>query len=169
MKLKFKTIGLAIIALSIAALPAMARDNNNTCKRADRQEQCRRDGNFRKDCKRDKECLRGFEGINLTDAEKARIKQLNQKRDSLACKNREARKTDRKRTDSIAAGRANDNRREYLEEVKAILGPERYVVYLENVFVNSNRRPHKGKVEARKYDKQKKMPRYQGTMKQNDK
>lgn len=84
-----------------------------------------------------------FEGINLTDAQKASLKQLNEKRmarrtemkaqakeqtdaqKEAARKNKEAMKADRQKA-----------QKEYLEEVKEIIGPDNYVVFLENLVVN---------------------------------
>lgn len=86
-------------------------------------------------CKAKGECpvLKGFEGINLTDSQKSRIKEI--------CEtNRKSGKQDKQ------AIRANkiERKKNFLENVKTVLTPEQYVAFLENNYING------GKVKAGK-------------------
>lgn len=89
-----------------------------------------------------------FEGLELTDAQKEKLKAIKRpacpdKRacaDSLKTKDRPALTPEQKRAKRI------EGRTGYLKSVKEILTPEQYVKFLENSFVNS---PVKGKKDKK--------------------
>lgn len=81
-----------------------------------------------------------FEGITLSDAQKTKIKALCEKRSTEAKQRKEAAKQriearDRKfkQGDSIRMAQKRQN----LNEIKEILTPEQYVVYLENIVIST--------------------------------
>lgn len=81
-----------------------------------------------------------MEGITLTAEQQAAVKALNEKN---------------------KGPRTKDSRKEYLKEMKAILTPEQYTTYLENMALNAPRPQVKAKKgqrdgrQARKHDGQK--------------
>lgn len=77
-----------------------------------------------------------YEGLNLTDAQKAQLQQLDEKRNAQRKQNAEAQKMEKQRNDSVQMAARKTAKKEYLEEVKAIIGPDQYVVFLENFYIN---------------------------------
>lgn len=135
--MKKKILGLAIVALSMATLPAMAgTPKSDSCCAAQGKEcnaKCKKDSCSTAPC-----CKPGpFSGLDLSESQKAQLRQLKEKRDSISREKMKARKADRTSRDSsrIASNRAD--RKQYLEEVKAIIGPEQYVIYLENIVLDA--------------------------------
>lgn len=81
-----------------------------------------------------------FDGITLSDAQKAKIKALREKQTAEAKQRKEAAKQrmaaqDRKfrQNDSIRIAQKRQN----LNDMKEILTPEQYVVYLENIVLTT--------------------------------
>ena len=74
-----------------------------------------------------------FIGITLTPDQQTKLKQLNDaKKAKCDAARKDAKnkiKADRMQRDSIAKA----SKKEYLDGVKAILGPDQYVVFLENI------------------------------------
>ncbi len=89
------------------------------------------------------ECCPGFEGLNLTAEQQAKLKALREKsgaqRQEKAKAGKEARKDRRAQSDSVRRA----DQRDYLNGVKEILTPEQYVQFLENMVVNG--RPGHGR------------------------
>lgn len=77
-----------------------------------------------------------YEGLTLTDAQKAQLQQLDEKRNAQRKQNAEAQKMEKQRNDSVQMAARKTAKKEYLEEVKAIIGPDQYVVFLENFYIN---------------------------------
>ena len=139
--MKKKILSLAIVAMSFAAFSSMAQtttasqDNGKACV----AEKCGKPGKCAKEA-----CP--FDGLNITDAQKAQLQQLNTSRREARKAQAEARKADRQRGDSARVAQRRADKKEYLEQVKAIIGPEQYVVFLENFYVNGGgRQRHGGK------------------------
>lgn len=78
-----------------------------------------------------------FAGLTLTDTQKAQLQELKAKRANdratARADKQQARKADIRRNDSTRVA----DRKQYLEEVKAIVGPDQYVMFLENIVLNS--------------------------------
>lgn len=121
-----KFIGLALAALSFTALPLAAQTTTEAqpttcvgkaaCKVVpDRQN-----------------CL--FKGIDLSDAQKEQIKALRTKKAEGAKFMRDQ----KMRNDSTAKAARLEARKNYLSELKTILGPEKYVQFLENSYLYGN-------------------------------
>ncbi len=156
MHMNKKILGLALSAISLVAISSNARTNpdNNTnactaqnagCVKTDKNTKCQQD------------CL--FEGIDLTDAQKTQLRQLNEKR--KADRISKARNSpDNKKVDSkdknvrdnkdraeerkMRAEERRADRKAYLAEVKKIIGADNYVIFLENMYVNGG--AHHGKM-----------------------
>ncbi len=139
--MKKKVIGLALMAMALVGFNGMAQDNAQNSK------QC---------CKSQTECPKGiqkapkmnpYEGLTLTDAQKSKLAELDSKRMADHKAKMEARKAEKKdQKNADKAKKAADKKAlmearkaekmEYLKEVKAIIGPDQYVVFLENFYVN---------------------------------
>lgn len=123
--MKKKILGLAAIAMSMISFSSLAQtQQSDTC------------------CETSQQCVASqyncpvgdiqgkkadpFTGLTLTDSQKAQLQQLKTKcateRSAQRAEKRQARR---------------DNRKQYLEEVKAIIGPDQYVMFLENIVLDS--------------------------------
>lgn len=140
--MKKKIFGLAMIAISLAAFNGMAQSSapdTKTCKENVCKEKA--DCKMKKDGKKMKENkICAFEGLNLTDAQKAQLKELNSKRNEARKAQGEARKQEKQRNDSAIMAQRKAEKKAYLEEVKAIIGPDQYVIFLENMVMNGGGR-----------------------------
>lgn len=117
-------IGAALCASMIfGGLTSMAQDNAKCDKAAACTRTCDKPADCNKPCP--------FEGLNLTDAQKTQLEQLCQEQQKARQEKKQA-KADNKQ--KKAEGR-KAARRENLAKIKAILTPEQYVTYLENVAV----------------------------------
>lgn len=149
--MKKKILGLAIIAMSLTAFNGFAQNSAT-------------DSSAKQECAK-KECVKGrkadkavrnrqvnpFEGLNLTDAQKTQLQQLDSKRKAAREEQAQARKADKQRDNATRVADRRASRKAYLEEVKAIVGPDQYVVFLENMYVNGGG-SHHGKADMRRND-----------------
>lgn len=157
-----KKVILSIALLSASALSVFAQSNTpvNAQQACVATEQCAVNAKAGK-------CNKAFEGLNLTDDQKAKIAALNQGK-CTAAKDKPA-KEDRKdgskkekptkeqMQQKLAerAARHQEARKAYLVQVKEILSPDQYVMFLENSYTLQDiNGPHKSKgFGARKMDK----------------
>lgn len=130
--MKKKIIGLTLMAMSLVAFNGMAQKtcNNNNCA----QNNCTKENvKADKPSRPDKMCP--FEGLNLTDAQKAKLQQLNSDRKTKMQKQNLAKRDNRMRNDSVRTA----EKKAYLSQVKEIVGPDQYVIFLENMYVNGDK------------------------------
>lgn len=134
-----KTILAAIATMMLFSFSAQAQDNNN--KKA---EKCCKETTCKTACSKE------FEGIQLTDAQKTKIQNLKAekkaKMEAAQAKRKEMAKERKELKDSLKRQKRdfsmkNDSlfkagKREYLTQIKEILTPDQYVVYLENQVIN---------------------------------
>lgn len=126
--MKKKFLGIALIAMSLVSFTSVAQnttDNNSAKIEKVKRQKCDKAS-----------CLNPFEGLNITEAQKTQLQALNTKRMEQRKEQAQARKADKQRNDSTRLEARKNARKEYLEEVKAIIGPDQYVVFLENMYVN---------------------------------
>ncbi|MDE5887677.1 MAG: hypothetical protein K2H46_08840 [Muribaculaceae bacterium] len=136
--MKKKILSLALIAMSLVGSSAMAQspsENNNSTVVTENVKQMK-DG--KKKMKGNRQRKNPYEGLTLTDSQKEKLQQLDSKRLEARKQKAEARKAEKQRNDSIMRANRKAEKMEYLEEVKAIVGPEQYVVFLENMYVNQD-------------------------------
>lgn len=140
--MKRKVLSLAIAAISLVSFGAAAQVEKSCgnvcapdkeCVKADAPK-CKAP----KDKKLDGKCCRApkadrYAGINLSEEQKSKLASL----DSIR---RESR-----------AQKAKADMRGYLEEVKTIMTPDQYVVYLENLVVNPARPAGHGKAMMKQH------------------
>lgn len=117
--MKKKILGMTLIAASFMAFGANAQNNNN--------------------CRQGKQCDLGcFAGIDLTETQKTQLQQLCETRRADRDKQRKAYSDEKKRCDNARREARRAERKAYLEQIKTILGPEKYVQFLENNYMNGN-------------------------------
>lgn len=141
--MKKKVLGLALMAMALVGFNGMAQNNsqkNAQCCKS--QTECVKGGKGMK--KEAREMKNPYEGLNLTDAQKNKLAELDSKRMADRKAKMEARKAEVKgqkneKNDADKQARMQArkaDKMEYLKEVKAIIGPDQYVVFLENFYVN---------------------------------
>lgn len=147
--MKKKILGLALIAMSFVTFTSMAQSNSSDSSTT-RQEKVNTTKENRKGNRPEKN---PFEGMNLTETQKSQLKQLDEKRRTEHRQKAEARKAEK----TAKAGKNNQAdkaakmaerraaRKAYLAEVKAIIGPEQYVVFLENMYADNGGHRHGNK------------------------
>lgn len=67
-----------------------------------------------------------------------------------AKKEAQARKADKQRNDSMRIAERKAAKKKYLDEVKAIIGQDKYVTYLENMYINGGNNMRFGKESMNK-------------------
>lgn len=146
--MKKKILGLALIAMSVVTFTGMAQTTN-------------KDNNVKKENikgkKADKQMRRNqvnpFEGLNLTDAQKTQLQNLDTQCKAARDQQMKARKENKQRNDSTRMAERRAAKKSYLDQVKAIVGPEQYVVFLENFYVNGGNRGNKALKPGKRHDK----------------
>lgn len=149
-------LGFAILAAT--SLSAMAANDNNTTNKEKARTECSKqkssdckgktvDCKGKKDgkCDRSEKCMKAFEGLNLTDAQKAKIEELQKeckaKRDANMKKGGENKdkkenltpeQKQQRKAEMMA--RRKQEKQDFLNNVKSILTPEQYTKFLENNF-----------------------------------
>jgi hypothetical protein len=138
--MKKRIVGLALIAMSLVTVNSVAQTPNQNTQTTPKQEntQCKK-APGKGQCK----AVCPFEGMNLSDAQKGKLEQLNTKRANARAEKSKATKAEKQRKDSVKMTERRAAKKEYLEEIKAILTPDQYVVFLENSYVNVDQ--HHGK------------------------
>lgn len=135
--MKKKVLGIALLAMSFVGFSAAAQtpatnapSQQESVKKGDRQGR--------------KAQVNPFEGMNLSDAQQAQLKQLNEKRQSERQARKQTRKDEKQRNDSARMAERRNEKKSYLDQVKAIVGPEQYVVFLENFYVSGGNKAAMG-------------------------
>ncbi|MBO5454946.1 MAG: hypothetical protein J6A20_00310 [Muribaculaceae bacterium] len=133
--MKKKILGLALVAMSFVTVNSIAQtpNQNNTCHVNKENAICKK-GNANGVCNQKQVCP--FDGLNLSDAQKDQMKQLKAKRDAARAEMKKADKADKQRRDSAKMADRRNAKKEYLEEIKVILTPEQYTMFLENFYIN---------------------------------
>ncbi len=136
--MKKKILSLAIIAMSFIAFSGVAQNTSSeTSIGKERVENVKGKKAAKKgDRKFDKK--NPYEGMTLTETQKQKLQQLDANRKAAREQQKMARKENKMRKDSLKMVERRAAKKSYLEEVKAIVGPEQYVVFLENFYINGN-------------------------------
>ena len=147
--MKKTILGMALVAMSMVAVPVFAqKSNDKVCteqcsKQMKDQKPCCKPGEGKQHCHKAPKGACAFEGLNLTDAQKQQLQTIATPGKRVA----EQQKAER----AERMNRAKAARENYLKDVKAVLTPEQYVQFLENNFVNHEARP--GKANKNKHPK----------------
>lgn len=150
--MKKKILGIALIAMSFVAFNGMAQtpSNNNTVNQENVQ------GGKKMNKQARKAQVNPFEGLNLTESQQAQLQQLDSKRKAARQEQANLRKENKQRNDSTRMAERRSAKKAYLDEVKAIIGPDQYVVFLENMYVNAGGNQRHGDKTAFQQGKSKK-------------
>lgn len=135
--MKTKALALAAILFASGTAVSFAADNNTEAKDAKVcSQKHHRDG---------KKCpaFNPFEGLNLTADQQAKLDAL---KPQGKCDGTKKQNCDKKSENCPLNGATKVDRRQakrdYLAKVKAILSPEQYVSFLENIAVSGPDKPH---------------------------
>lgn len=149
--IKKKVLTLAIAVMSTAGFTVMAQNTCNATCSVNKEANCKQGASCDKapKCKKDKCDKNPFAGINLTETQQTQLKQLAEKHRALRIEKMAADKADKQRNDSVRVAERQEAKKSYLTDVKAVLTPDQYVVFLENFFVNADggRAPRKATVQ----------------------
>lgn len=146
--MKKKILSMALAAIALFTVSASAQQTSSPlkqprgpqtekcdkadCKKGDKKD-CKK-ADCKKGDKKDGQCKQGFcpfEGLNLTEAQQAKVKAIPTPKAVMKA----AKKTDAaKNVDRKAY--AKTVRQDYLKEVKSVLTADQYTQFLENMYVN---------------------------------
>lgn len=128
--MKTKALLLAAVLFATGTVASYAANDNNDKNAKDKTE-CTK--GRKGQCK---EGFNPFEGLNLTEVQQAKLKELRES----SCPMKAETKADKKAHTPADKEAARVNRaaakKEFLGKVKEILTPEQYVTFLENMAVN---------------------------------
>ena len=89
---------------------------------------------LRRDCRKD---CNAFDGITLTADQQGKLDALKEKNRKNRAEQRSRMKAERQRRDSLRNENRYTVKKQYLKEVKEILTPDQYVMFLENAVMSS--------------------------------
>ena len=150
-KMKKKVLGLALIMMSLTAFSGMAQTSSNT--EQTRQENVTAKAMPEKKAVQARSMEKAFEGIDLNSDQKARLKKIADKQKDVCRQMRSKQKAVRLKNDSVGRMERRAAKKAYLEEVKQVVGPEQYVVFLENMYVNGGGSHQKAKAYNMSHNK----------------
>lgn len=133
--MKKKILGLALIASSILSFNSFAQTTNN-CDPSPKQQNICGKKHAKDKCNRTSD---PFNGLQLSDSQKEKLASLKEKQKAARIEKSKIAKEKRISSDSLRRAERLADRRKYLEEVKEIIGPDQYVVFLENIVVNNGK------------------------------
>lgn len=135
--MKKKVLGLALVAMSLVSFSSMAQNKSNDT--TTKQETVK---GKKTDKQNRRTQINPFDGLSLTETQKSQLQQLDANRKTARKQQAQTRRENKQRNDSARMAQRQATKKAYLDEVKAIIGPEQYVVFLENMYVNSGGHRH---------------------------
>ena len=150
MIMRKKILSLAVVAMTLLGANSFAQSTVNEKTNSAKIENVKGRKADRKEAK-----TNPYEGLTLTDAQKTQLKQLDEKRAAQRKENAQAKKAEKQRDNSNRIAARKASKKQYLEEVKAIIGPEQYVVFLENFYINGQTHGDKSKMQASRHGNKK--------------
>lgn len=132
--MKKTILSLAILAMSTAGITASAQSKTTTVCPVS-AEQCQPAAECLQHCS--KYCFDRYKGLDLTDSQKEQLRKLDEERANARKTRIKDARENKQRNDSTRFEQRRTDRKNYLEKVKSIVGPEKYVIFLENFFVDT--------------------------------
>ena len=131
--MKKKLFTLALVALFTASASVGVFAQNPTDKE--------KSGNVENNTKREKRSVAPdpFAGLNISEAQRTKLDELNSRVASERKAEREAASAEKKARNRDQLKARAEAKKKYLEEVKSILGNDKYVTFLENFYLNGPR------------------------------
>ncbi|MDE6353361.1 MAG: hypothetical protein K2K88_09565 [Muribaculaceae bacterium] len=157
--MKKTILALSLSVLSVLGFSAIAQNQNVENKKCENKECCKKEG--KKDCKDRKDFGKAqynpFEGLNLTEAQTQKLAALKSEKKSDRVEGQRPEKKEQLTAEQRQQKmQERDNRsREYLAKVKAILTPEQYVSFLENVAVHKSHHKMMARHDGNRHDMKK--------------
>lgn len=136
--MKKRILGIALVAMSLIAFTGVAQNTSTNNNQAQTEQTKGKKG----DRKAPKQKMNPFEGLTLTDAQKAQLQELGKKQMEARKQQAEQRKEDKQRNKENFMQERRAQKKAYLDQVKAIVGPEQYVIFLENQVLNGGAPDH---------------------------
>lgn len=143
--MKKKIFGLAMIAIALTSFSSFAQQPET--------QNCKNTKNCIKTNKPDRQKADPFQGLNLSDTQKTKLATLKENRQKNRAEKSKTARSEKMRADSLKATERMNQKREYLQEVKEIIGPDNYVVFLENMVINNGGRNHSMKSHGANFQK----------------
>lgn len=147
-------LSIAVLAASLFSFSALAQSQQASPECTTQQcpakpEACPRNA---KACPAQRPCADPFAGINLTQDQQTKLNTLREKRKAECAAVNKSRKDRFQQRDSMV----RVSKKQHLEEVKSILTPDQYVIFLENMVISNpghdrGMAPHK--MHAKRVDK----------------
>lgn len=157
-----KKVILSLAIFAASSLSMIAANNNQT-------NNANSNGKARTECvkgNKENKGMKAFESLNLTDAQKTKLEQLNEARRAEMQKKTEARKDNKenKKKEQLTAEQKQQRKAEmqtkrkeakqnYLNSLKSILTPEQYTKFLENNFMMAGNHHKKDMKKGGKHGK----------------
>ncbi|MCM1356328.1 MAG: hypothetical protein NC212_07990 [Staphylococcus sp.] len=140
--MKKKVLGLALAAITMVGFTSMAQTAADSNGKSPRQENIK----GKKDMKQGRRAeANPFEGLNLSESQRSQLEQLKQKRQAERTEKAKVAKAERRAGAKAAKAERRAARKEHLAQIKAIIGQENYVTYLENLVLDSRKgKAHRG-------------------------
>ncbi len=136
--MKKKVLTLALAAFALSPLAAVAQNTSGTVTTVSKESvKCVMPA--KKECTGKARCAAKadrYEGLDLTETQLTQLRQLDSSRKEAGKERMKTAKENRQANDSMRRAERKAEKKAYLEQVKAIVGPEQYVVFLENMYVN---------------------------------
>ncbi len=159
--MKTKALLLAAVLFAAGTTVSFAANDNkkdNNCKDKTECAKANKDG-------RKGKCGEGFnpfEGLNLTEAQQTKLQELRNQECPMKAQMKGEKKNGQKVDKEQARTDRSQAKREFLGKVKAILTPEQYVTFLENMAVNGQQRGHGNKQMMKQKDQKQSRDQKQG-------
>lgn len=157
-----KKVILSLAIFAASSLSMIAANNNQT-------NNANSNGKARTECvkgNKENKGMKAFESLNLTDAQKTKLEQLNEARRAEMQKKAEAKKAakDDRKKEQLTAEQKQQRKAEmqtkrkeakqnYLNSLKSILTPEQYTKFLENNFMMAGNNHKKDMKKGGKHGK----------------
>lgn len=131
--MKKKLLSIALVLAGLVGSTAVAQTTATTGTQKDKTEKTI----AKKDMKDKGERPNPFDGLNLTDKQKADLKALRDNSRAEKAKADAQKKADKKAEKKEMMQKRQNARKDYLAKIKGILTPEQYVQFLENSYLNN--------------------------------